>query len=114
MTAIRSTNTKPEMAVRQIVYRLGYRYRLHAKDLPGSPDIVLRRLRCVIFVHGCFWHTHSCADGRGPEVTARLLGAQACYKSGSGQATATGTASRGLEGVGGVGVRDVAKQDVSS
>ncbi len=58
MASIRSKNTKPEMAVRSIVHRLGYRYRLHAADLPGKPDIVFRVRRKVIFVHGCFWHRH--------------------------------------------------------
>lgn len=58
MRAIRSENTRPEVAVRKIVFRLGYRYRLHASDLPGKPDIVLRRNKRVIFVNGCFWHFH--------------------------------------------------------
>lgn len=67
MSAIRSVNTKPELLVRRIVYNLGYRYRLHVKDLPGKPDLVLRKIKAVIFVHGCFWHLHSCADGHIPE-----------------------------------------------
>jgi DNA mismatch endonuclease (patch repair protein) len=53
-------NTNPERAVRQIIHRLGYRYRLHVKKLPGTPDIVLTRLRVVIDVRGCFWHSHRC------------------------------------------------------
>jgi len=52
-------NTKPELAVRKMLHSLGYRFRLHRKDLPGSPDIVLPRYQTVIFVHGCFWHQHS-------------------------------------------------------
>jgi DNA mismatch endonuclease, patch repair protein len=63
MAAIRSTNTKPEMRVRSALHALGYRFRLHRKDLPGRPDIVLPRLRTVIFVHGCFWHCHRCKYG---------------------------------------------------
>jgi DNA mismatch endonuclease (patch repair protein) len=63
MAAIRSTNTKPEMRVRSALHALGYRFRLHRKDLPGRPDIVLPRLRTVIFVHGCFWHCHRCQYG---------------------------------------------------
>lgn len=59
MARVRGKNTKPEFAVRKLVHGLGYRYRLHARDLPGSPDLVFRRLRKVIFVHGCFWHRHS-------------------------------------------------------
>lgn len=70
MAAIRSTGTKPEMLVRSLVHRLGYRFRLHARDLPGKPDLVFRSRRKVIFVHGCFWHQHaklSCKDGRAPK-----------------------------------------------
>jgi DNA mismatch endonuclease (patch repair protein) len=64
MQRIRKTDTKPEMIVRRLVHEMGYRYRLHQSDLPGSPDIVLTRHRKVILVHGCFWHRHACADGR--------------------------------------------------
>lgn len=69
MAAIRSSDTQPELVVRHLVYGLGYRYRVNAKTLPGKPDLVLRRLRKVIFVHGCFWHQHRssrCADARLP------------------------------------------------
>jgi DNA mismatch endonuclease, patch repair protein len=59
MSAIRGRDTGPELAVRRIVYGLGYRYRLHGAELPGRPDLVFRRRRRVIFVHGCFWHRHS-------------------------------------------------------
>src|SRR5689334_17982921 len=59
MAAVRGKNTKPELIVRRLLHALGYRYRLHAKDLPGRPDIVFRKRRCVIFVDGCFWHQHS-------------------------------------------------------
>ena len=58
MSRIRGKDTTPELQVRSIVHRLGYRFRLHAKDLPGSPDLVLPRLGTVILVHGCFWHRH--------------------------------------------------------
>ena len=58
MAAIKSNDTKPEMLVRRYLHALGYRYGLHNKKLPGSPDIVLRRLRTVIFINGCFWHGH--------------------------------------------------------
>jgi len=58
MSRIRARDTKPERAVRSILHRLGYRFRLHRTDLPGKPDIVLPCLRIVIFVHGCFWHWH--------------------------------------------------------
>lgn len=64
MASIRSRDTKPEMAIRRLVHGLGYRYRLHARDLPGQPDLVFRSRRKVIFVHGCFWHQHDCRQGR--------------------------------------------------
>ncbi|KAF1042529.1 very short patch repair endonuclease [Xylophilus sp.] len=60
MSRIRSTDTKPELAVRSLLHRLGYRFRLHRKDLPGRPDVVLPKHRKVILVHGCFWHGHGC------------------------------------------------------
>lgn len=60
MAGIKSKNTKPEMAVRQFLHGKGFRYRLHRKDLPGTPDLVLPKYRTVIFVHGCFWHGHDC------------------------------------------------------
>lgn len=59
MSGIKGRNTKPEMIVRRLLHAMGFRYRLHAKDLPGRPDIVFRRRRAAIFVQGCFWHRHS-------------------------------------------------------
>jgi DNA mismatch endonuclease (patch repair protein) len=68
MARVRSKNSRPELFVRKLVFALGYRYRLHANDLPGNPDIVFRKLRRVIFVHGCFWHRHAtCALARLPK-----------------------------------------------
>ena len=64
MRCVKSGDTKPEMVVRRIVHGLGYRYRLHCRELPGQPDLVLPRLRKAIFVHGCFWHRHSCDAGQ--------------------------------------------------
>ena len=58
MSAIKSKNTKPEITVRKLLHSMGYRFRLHRKDLPGSPDIVLPKYKTVIFVPGCFWHRH--------------------------------------------------------
>lgn len=58
MSRIGSRNTKPEILVRQVLHGLGYRFRLHAKSLPGHPDIVLPKYRTVVLVHGCFWHRH--------------------------------------------------------
>jgi len=60
MSGIRGTNTKPELAVRIGLHRLGFRYRLHDARLPGKPDIVLPRHKAVVLVHGCFWHGHDC------------------------------------------------------
>jgi DNA mismatch endonuclease (patch repair protein) len=58
MSRIRSRNTKPELIVRSVLHRMGYRFRLHSRNLPGHPDIVLPRHKTVILVHGCFWHRH--------------------------------------------------------
>jgi DNA mismatch endonuclease (patch repair protein) len=70
MAAIKSKDTSPELLVRSLAHRLGYRFRLHAKDLPGNPDLVFRSRKKAIFVHGCFWHQHNsakCRDGRMPK-----------------------------------------------
>lgn len=58
MSRIKGRNTTPELVVRRIAHRLGFRFRLHRRDLPGSPDMVFPRYRTVVFVHGCFWHRH--------------------------------------------------------
>lgn len=58
MSMIKGKNTKPEMLVRSVCHEMGFRYRLHRKDLPGTPDLVFPKLRLCIFVHGCFWHRH--------------------------------------------------------
>lgn len=63
MRSVRGKNTRPEMVVRRLAHRLGYRFRLHRRDLPGSPDLVFPARRAVIFVHGCFWHQHDCPRG---------------------------------------------------
>src|SRR3990170_4219533 len=58
MSRIKGHDTKPEYTVRSVIHRMGYRFRLHRKDLPGMPDVVLPKLRTIIFIHGCFWHRH--------------------------------------------------------
>ena len=63
MASIRSKDMKPELAVRKAAHSLGFRFRLHRKDLPGKPDLVFPKYRAVIFVHGCFWHQHDCRLG---------------------------------------------------
>lgn len=64
MSRIRSKDSTPELVVRRLVHNMGYRFRLHRRDLAGCPDIVLVRHRKIIFVHGCFWHKHNCRYGR--------------------------------------------------
>jgi len=71
MRAVKGKNTRPELAVRSLLHALGYRFRIHRKDLPGFPDIVLPGRKAVIFVHGCFWHGHACKRGsRAPKANA--------------------------------------------
>lgn len=64
MSRIPSSNTQPELKLRRLLHGLGYRFRLHARDLPGNPDVVLRPRRAAVFLHGCFWHGHACRWGR--------------------------------------------------
>ena len=69
MSRIKSSNTKPEIIVRSLLHNMGYRFRLHRKDLPGKPDIVLPKYKSVIFVHGCFWHRHKgCKNAASPKT----------------------------------------------
>jgi DNA mismatch endonuclease, patch repair protein len=70
MSRIRSRDTKPELVVRKALWAAGFRYRLHRKDLPGRPDIVLPGLGTVILVHGCYWHGHACQKGRVPSTNS--------------------------------------------
>jgi len=73
MSRIRGTNTKPELLVRRILHRSGYRYLLHAASFPGRPDLVFKSRKKVIFVHGCFWHQHSgCSDATLPKSRTRF------------------------------------------
>jgi DNA mismatch endonuclease (patch repair protein) len=67
MSRIRGKDTAPEVAVRRVLHSLGYRFRLHRRDLPGTPDIVFPSRRKVIFVNGCFWHAHGCRIGHPPK-----------------------------------------------
>lgn len=70
MARVRSRGTAPEIAVRKALSRVGVRYRLHRKDLPGTPDVYVGRLRLAIFVNGCFWHGHDCPRGKRPATNA--------------------------------------------
>jgi DNA mismatch endonuclease, patch repair protein len=64
MASVHSFDTTPEVMVRSLLHRMGFRFRLHRRDLPGRPDICLPKYRTAIFVHGCFWHGHSCVQGQ--------------------------------------------------
>lgn len=69
MRTVKQKNTGPEIAVRKLLYSMGFRYRLHSRNLPGSPDIVLTKRKIVIFVHGCFWHRHpGCKHASSPKA----------------------------------------------
>jgi len=71
MRAVKSKNTTPEMIVRRLIHGLGFRFRLHRKDLPGKPDLVFPGRRKIVFVNGCFWHGHDCPRGaRQPKANA--------------------------------------------
>jgi DNA mismatch endonuclease (patch repair protein) len=76
MAAVRSRNTAPEMLVRSILHAIGLRFRLHQISLPSSPDIVLKRHRTIVLVHGCFWHGHSCRRGKQPTSRPEFWGAK--------------------------------------
>lgn len=77
MGLVKSKNTKPELAVRRLVHAMGFRYRLHGKNLPGKPDLVFKTRRKVIFVHGCFWHRHEgCALCRMPKSRVEFWSAK--------------------------------------
>lgn len=67
MASVHQRNTGPELAVRRLLFASGYRFRIHRRDLPGTPDVVFPSRRAVIFVHGCFWHGHDCPKGRLPK-----------------------------------------------
>jgi len=72
MSRIRGKNTKPEIILRSQLFKRGFRFRIHKKNLPGKPDIVLAKYRTVIFVHGCFWHYHKdCKEGRIPSTNSK-------------------------------------------
>ncbi len=73
MGRVKSRNTKPEMLVRSIIHRMGFRFRLHRRELPGNPDIVLPKHKKVLFVHGCFWHGHeACPRSKRPATNTEF------------------------------------------
>ena len=69
MAAVKSKDTQPELMVRSLLHKAGYRYKLHSNSLPGKPDMVLPKYKAVIFIHGCFWHGHNCIRSRKPPKT---------------------------------------------
>jgi DNA mismatch endonuclease (patch repair protein) len=73
MSRIRGRDTRPEMSVRRALHRLGYRFRLHLTKLPGKPDLVFPSRRKIIFVHGCYWHGHTCRYGLAQSMTNRTF-----------------------------------------
>ena len=76
MSRIPGRDTKPELRVRRLLHSLGFRYRLHVKDLPGKPDLVFPRARAILFVHGCFWHMHRCKYGKPAPATNNTFWAE--------------------------------------
>jgi DNA mismatch endonuclease, patch repair protein len=74
MRRVRGKDTAPELLVRKLLHAQGYRYRLQGKELPGKPDIVFRRMKKAVFVHGCFWHGHGCKIGRLPKSRLEFWG----------------------------------------
>ncbi|MCH5213696.1 MAG: DNA mismatch endonuclease Vsr [Muribaculaceae bacterium] len=96
MAAIRGKDTKPEMLVRRYLHSLGYRYGLHNKKLPGSPDLVLRKYKTVIFIHGCFWHGHEgCKFYRLPKTNEEFWEEKITRNRRRDQETATKLAAKG-------------------
>ena len=76
MSRVKNKNTKPEVQVRSMLHRMGYRFRLHRRDLPCAPDIIFPRHRKAIFVHGCFWHSHDCPRGKRPSTRPEFWNAK--------------------------------------
>jgi DNA mismatch endonuclease (patch repair protein) len=95
MRRVHSEHTRPEMAVRRLVFSMGFRYRLHGKNLPGKPDLVFSARREAIFVHGCFWHGHRCEGGELPTSNNHCRGAKLGRNAVRGQRTARCLKARG-------------------
>ncbi len=98
MASVKAKDTGPELRVRRLAHALGYRYRLHRKDLPGAPDLAFPGRAKAIFVHGCFWHGHDCARGsREPKANAAYWSAKIARNRTRDAAALEGLAARGWE-----------------
>ncbi|MEI9974603.1 MAG: DNA cytosine methyltransferase [Ignavibacteriota bacterium] len=104
MANIHSADTVPEVELRRLVHALGYRFRLHRSDLPGKPDVVLPRHHAAIMMHGCFWHGHTCKDGRRAGEQHRVLEQEAGSQSPARQEERGRAAAPGLEMLGCLGM----------
>ncbi len=98
MSPVRGRDTKPEVLVRSIVHRLGYRFRVHRRDLPGKPDIVLTRHGKVVFVHGCFWHSHEGCPIEKAGYKRKILERKTQSEHQERHTISQGTAVQGVEG----------------
>jgi len=110
MAAVRGTDTAPELYVRRQLFTAGFRFRLHAKALAGRPDIVLPRFRTAVFVHGCFWHGHSCVRGKRPTSNVEFWRAK--IDGSDGQAGKAQRACGCAEGGAGVGYEVIGRSPV--
>ena len=100
MARVRQRDTAPELTLRRLLHAAGYRYRLHAKGLPGSPDLAFASRRTAVFVHGCFWHGHDCPRGaRQPKANAAYWSAKIARNRARDAAAVTGLAERGWKAV---------------
>lgn len=95
MSRIRSKDTKPEMVVRKALHSAGLRFRLHRRDLAGKPDLVLAKHCVIVFVHGCFWHGHTCIDGRIPKSREEYWGPKIAKNKKRGEAAVRKLRSEG-------------------
>lgn len=100
MARVKGRDTKPEMLVRRALHAAGYRFRVHARDLPGTPDLAFTRRRIAVFIHGCFWHGHDCSRGdRAPKTNADYWRAKIARNRARDVATDTALAAIGWRAV---------------
>jgi DNA mismatch endonuclease (patch repair protein) len=97
MARVRTKGTAPELELRRLLWREGVRYRLHRRDLPGTPDVYVPRLRLAIFVHGCFWHGHECPRGSRPKTNTDFWNAKISRNVARDERTRIGLSARGIK-----------------